>query len=60
VQLHIPFDLVKELVSRLDVEIESRIGSAQYHHKEIFLTDDKAVSSERRVEVILVRFDPLL
>ena len=39
-QLHIPFDLVEELVARFDVEIEPRIGPAQYHHKEIFVMHD--------------------
>ena len=58
-QLHVPFDLVEELVPWFDVEIEPRIGTAQYHHKEIFMVNEQAIGPERRIEVILVVGNPL-
>ena len=35
VQLHIPFDLVEELIPRFDVEVEPRIGPAQCPEKTV-------------------------
>jgi hypothetical protein len=42
------------------VEIEPRIGPAQYHHKEIFVTHDEAIGPERRIEIIFICFNPAL
>jgi len=59
-KLHIPFDLIEELIPRFDMEIEPRIGPAQYHHKEIFMMNEQAIGPKRRVEIIFVCFNPVL
>src|SRR5262245_33873118 len=60
VQLHISFDLIKEFVPRLNVEIEPRIGPAQYHHEKVLVMNEKAIGSKRRIEIILVVLYPTL
>jgi hypothetical protein len=42
------------------MEIEPRIGPAQYHHKDILMMNEQAIGSERRIEIIFVCFNPLL
>ena len=59
-QLHIAFDLIKELVTGLNVKIESSIRAAQNHHQEVFVMNDELVGSERRVKEVLVLIDPAL
>jgi hypothetical protein len=60
VQLHVAFDLIKELVTRLDVKIQASIRAAQNHHQKIFVMDDELVGFERRVEEVLIFIDPAL
>ena len=60
VQFHIPFDLVKEFVAWFDVKIEPRVGPAQYHHEKVFVMNQKAIGSKRRIEIIFVCFNPPL
>jgi len=42
------------------MEVEPRIGPAQYHDKEILMMNEQAIGSERRIEIIFVCFNPLL
>jgi hypothetical protein len=59
-QLHLPFDLIKKLIARLDVKIQARIWPAQDHDQEIFMMDEEAIGLERRVEEVLILIDPAL
>ena len=52
-QLHIAFDLVEKLVTRFDVKIQPRIRPAEDHDEKVFVANDKTVSPEWRVEVVL-------
>jgi hypothetical protein len=60
VQFHIPLDLIKELVAWFDVKIEPRVGPAQHHHEKVLVMNQKAIGSKRRIEIIFVRFNPML
>jgi hypothetical protein len=58
VELHVAFDLIKELIPRFDMKVEPRIRPTKYHDQEVLMTNNEAIRPEWRVEVILVFFNP--
>ena len=56
--MHVPSELVKPLLVRVDVEVRARIGATHDHHDEV-VADGHGLVVHRWLEQVLVVADPL-
>jgi hypothetical protein len=56
-KINIALDLIKELLSGIDMVISAAVGTAHYHDDEFPVFPDQLVS-DRRLELAAILFDP--
>jgi hypothetical protein len=58
VQVHVAFDLVEELLVRVDVKVGALVGAADHHDDEVRSGGKHLLVAHRRLEQVLVFGEP--